>query len=163
MLAPTFFGGNIVPTGMPVKTAPLPSGPDMKEAVNAAPFCSWDFVAGNTDFTTEQVLQVSFDLMRNDPADKNTYLPDTDEQRLANFMTDYLDTGNSFATEEETTFYYNFINDKKTNTFLNIIPPSFTQLLKPKIYDPITKGEDPRSYLESVRPVIDQMLKDMAS
>ena len=162
LLAPTYFGGNIVPTGMPVKTAPLPEGPDADGNYNAASFCEWNFVSGNSTFTTEEILQVAMDMMRNDPNDPSTYRDNSREGKLDTFITDYVDTGNSFSTVEEAEFFFDYINADSTKTFLNYVPRDIQSLLKEKLYDPISKGEDPRSYLESVRPVIDEALKSLA-
>ena len=162
LLAPTYFGGNIVPTGMPVKTAPLPKGPDADGYYNAASFCEWNFVAGNSSFKTEEVLQVAMEMMRNDPNDSETYRDDSREGKLETFIVDNVDTGNCFATVEEAEMLFDFIHKDTTKTFLNYVPRDIQSLLKEKIYDPISKGEDPRSYLESVRPVIDEALKSLA-
>ena len=161
LLAPTYYGGNFVPSGMPVKTAPLPKGPDAESSVNAAPFCEWYFAAGNSSFTTEELLQVFMEMNRNDPADPATYQDKSEEGRLEKYISEQVDTGNNFATVEEAEFLFKFINDKNTQTFLNMVPASFQGLLKDKIYLPISKGEDPRSHLESIRQVIDTALKDM--
>ena len=98
---------------------------------------------------------------RNDPNDPATYQDKTEEGRLEKYISEQVDTGNNFATVEEAEFLFKFINDKNTQTFLNMVPASFQGLLKDKIYLPISKGEDPRSHLESIRQVIDTALKDM--
>ena len=162
LLAPIYYGGNIIPTGMPVKTAPLPKGPDADGDYNVAAFCEWNFVAGNSTFTTEEILQVAMEMMRNDPNDPETYRDTSSEGKLQTFITDTLDTGNSFATVEEAEFFYDFIHKKTTKTFLNYVPRDIQSLLKDKLYTPISKGEDPRSNLESIRPVVDEALKTMA-
>lgn len=161
ILAPTFYGQHFAKAGLPYKSAPLPVGDDVKSSVVMPPFAAWNLLSAVSDFTPEEVITVWMDAGRNDPNDPDTYIPDTEQDKLDQFIVTYVDANNDFRTEAEGEFWYKFATDPNTNAMLDFSFNEITNLLVEKVFNPLTTGEDPRSYLESIKPVVDDVFTGM--
>lgn len=161
VLAPPYYGEHFIKAGLPIKTAPLPVGPDMQGPVNMLSFSGWNMLSSISDFTPEEAISVFLDAGRNDPNDPDIYIPDTKEDQLEAWTIRTVDQSNNWATEEEAKFWFDFTRDAKTINMLDNSPTGTQTLLKQKVVDPIEKGEEPRSCLEAIRPIIEEDLKNM--
>jgi len=66
-----------------------------------------------------------------------------------------------FCYEEESEFYWDYIHNEDVRSTLCINPADLIAVLNEKVFGPICQGEDPRTVLERVKPVVDEALKDM--
>lgn len=94
----------------------------------------------------------------NDPAYPDTYI--SDEAKKENFVVRSYDTC-VFSTEEEAQFFYDYIVSNDVKTIMNITTDGIKAVIAEKVFTALQKGEDPRTVMERVQPVIDEALKDM--
>ncbi len=158
IVGPQYYGGNFTTTGMPIMTVPLPKGPDADGFVNGLQMAEWWVLPSISKFKPEEVLQVAFDAIRNDPEYEDTYI--SPEGRREDFVIQTYDE-NSLNTEEEAAFFYDFITSDDTKTLLGITNNDIKRTMKENIWLPLSNGEDPRTLLERVKPVIDTTLVNM--
>ena len=160
IISPSYYGGNIVPSGMPFEIVPLPKGPSATKYVDYHDICDCNVVSSQSEYDTEDLLQVAFDLQRNDPTIGDTYIElSTREGRLDRFLTKNLDNNTCYFDDVQATRVFDFINDKETEHMLGYNVTDVAEIIKTKIYTPLTKGEDPRSLLTSNKSVIENALK----
>ena len=158
IVGPQYYGGNFITIGMPIMTVPLPKGPDIDHYVNGLQMAEWWVLPSISNFTPEQVLQVSFDAIRNDPEVEDTYI--SPEDRRQDFIIQTYDE-NSLNTEEEAGFFYDYITSDEVETILGITNNDIKSLMKQNVWVSLAEGEDPRTLLERVKPVIDTALINM--
>ena len=158
IVCPSYYPTNFIQKGMPVASVPLPKGPDTTRYANGQELQEWWMVSAISDFETKDLVQVALDMNDNDPAFEDTYF--SEEGMKQNFVTRAYD-GCVFSTEEEAEFYYDFIRDENVDKMLNISTSSLKSVMAEKVFTSIMKGEEPRTLLERVRPVIDESLKAM--
>ena len=158
IICPSYYPTNFIQKGMPVASVPLPKGPDATRYANGQELQEWWMVSAISDFETKDLVQVALDMNDNDPAFEDTYF--SEEGMKQNFVTRAYD-GCVFGTEEEAEFYYDFIRDENVDKMLNISTSSLKSVMAEKVFTSIMKGEEPRTLLERVRPVIDEALKAM--
>lgn len=158
IVGPQYYGGNFTVAGMPIVTVPLPKGPDVDYNVNGLQMAEWWVLPSISNFKTEEVLQVAFDAVRNDPEYEDTYI--SDEDRRQDFVIQTYDE-NALNTEEEAEFFYDYITSDDVKTLLGITNNDIKKLMKDNVWVPLSEGEDPRSLLERVKPLIDAALVDM--
>ena len=158
LICPSYYPGDYIQKGMPVASVPLPKGPDTTRYANGQDLQEWWMVSAISDFTTEQLVQVALDMNDNDPAYEDTYF--SEEGLKQNFITRSYD-GCVFATEEEAEFYYDFIRSDDVDKMLNITTDSIKSTMAEKVFSAVVQGEEPRTVLERVKPVVEQALKDM--
>lgn len=145
-----------VQNGMPVVSVPLPIGPDAKGQTIGTEFQEWWTISSISDFTPEQLLQVALDMNENDPAYPDTY--QTPEIVREKYI-DRLYEGNVFVTEEEGEIFYDLLQDSKVTKIVDLASYDMRWTLHSKIQLPLYTGEDPRTVLERMRPVIDAQLQ----
>lgn len=158
VICPAYYAGRFVAGGMPVGAVPMPKGPDAKGYVNGLEMQEWWMVSSVSDFKTEDLIQVALDMNDNDPAYEDTYF--SAEGKKDNFLTRVYE-GNMFATEEESEFFFDYITSPDVETILNIANTDIGTTLATNIFYPICDGQDPRSVLEKVKPVITTALENM--
>lgn len=158
LICPSYYPGEYIQKGMPVASVPMPKGPDTDKYANGQDLQEWWMVSAISDFTTEQLVQVALDMNDNDSAYEDTYFSEADKKQ--NFITRSYD-GCVFATEEEAEFYYNFICDDKVDKMLNITTDDIKGTMAEKVFSAIANGEEPRTVLERVKPVVEQALKNL--
>lgn len=117
-----------------------------------------DGASAISDFSTEELLLVALDMNENDPAYPDTYI--SDEAKKENFVVRSYDTC-VFSTEEEAQFFYDYIVSNDVKTIMNITTDGIKAVIAEKVFTALQKGEDPRTVMERVQPVIDEALKDM--
>ena len=158
LICPSYYPGEYIQKGMPVASVPMPKGPDTDKYANGQDLQEWWMVSAISDFTTEQLVQVALDMNDNDSAYEDTYFSEADKKQ--NFITRSYD-GCVFATEEEAEFYYNFNCDDKVDKMLNITTDDIKGTMAEKVFSAIANGEEPRTVLERVKPVVEQALKNL--
>ena len=158
LICPSYYPGEYIQKGMPVASVPMPKGPDTDKYANGQDLQEWWMVSAISDFTTEQLVQIALDMNDNDSAYEDTYFSEADKKQ--NFITRSYD-GCVFATEEEAEFYYNFICDDKVDKMLNITTDDIKGTMAEKVFSAIANGEEPRTVLERVKPVVEQALKNL--
>jgi ABC-type glycerol-3-phosphate transport system substrate-binding protein len=158
IVGPQYYGGNFITIGMPIMTVPLPKGPDVDCYVNGLQMAEWWVLPSISKFKTEEVLQVAFDAIRNDPEYEDTYI--SPEGRREDFILQTYDE-NVLNTEEEAAFFYDFITSDDVKTLLGITNNDIKKLMKENVWVSLAEGENPRTLLERVKPVIDTALINM--
>ena len=158
LIGPQYYTPSFVLSGMPIGTVPLPKGPDAGGYVNALELQEWWMLPKISDFTPEQVLQVCFDSVQNDPKFEDTYVSVEGEK---NYYVIQTYDENVFNTEEESEFFYDFMKSDKVKTFLNISTSDSLSMIAKDIYEPLSNGETPRALLERIKPVLDTALEKM--
>lgn len=146
-----------VQNGMPVVSVPLPIGPDAngKQYIGTE-FQEWWVVSSISDFTPEELLQVALDMNENDPAYPDTYqTPEIVKEKYMSRMYE----GNVFVTEEEGEIFYDLLQDPNVGKIADLASYDMRWTLHSKIQLPLYTGEDPRTVLERMRPVIDTELE----
>lgn len=156
LVSTSYYPGSFVSSGMPVHAVPMPKGPDAKGYVNGQEMQEWWMVSAISEFTPEQLIQVALDMNDNDPAFEDTYF--SEKGKKENFVMRMYD-GNVVATEEEAELFYDFITGSNVDTMLNISTDSLKNTMAENIFRPISAGEEPRTVLERVKPVINDALK----
>ena len=66
-----------------------------------------------------------------------------------------------FNTEEEARFFYSYIISDKVDTVLNITTDDIKKVLVDNVFAALVKGEEPRTVMERVNPVIGEALKNL--
>lgn len=158
LIGPQYYGGQFVSVGMPIMTVPLPKGPDVDYYVNGLEMAEWWMLPSISNFEPEEVLQVAFDAIRNDPEYEDTYI--SDEGFRDDFIVQTYDEL-VFTTEEEAGFFFDFITDGDVKTILGITDGAVQGVLRSSIYHNIKMGENPRTLLDREKPVIEAALNDM--
>lgn len=160
LIGPQYYGSHLVQTGILFEMVPMPMGPDTQSYTNLREDCYCYSIASNSKFKTEDLLQLAFDLERNDPAIEGTYRDTSEEGKFDWFVEQYVDRANHYYDEEQAEFVYDFINDEETVSYVDWNTSSLKKIIKEKIYLPISKGEDVRSHLTSIETVINNALKE---
>ena len=158
IVAPQYYAATFVGGGMPINTVPLPKGPDANGYTIALEMQEWWMMPSISDFTPQEVLQVAFDMNENDPQFADTYHSPQDEKM--NFVNTLYDS-NVFVTEDEAGFFYDFINDGKNEKRLNIKNDNVTACLVNDVWKALARGEEPRTVMDRVGPVINTALQNM--
>ena len=141
---------------MPVVSVPLPVGPDAGGQTIGTEFQEWWVVSSISDFTPEELLQVALDMNENDPAYPDTYqTPEIVKEKYI----DRLYEGNVFVTEEEGEIFYDLLQDSSVEKIVDLASYDMRWTLHSQIQLPLYTGEDPRTVLERMRPVIDAELE----
>lgn len=154
LIGPQYYGSHLVQTGIPYEMVPLPLGKDVKTYTNLCQYCYCYSVSTHSQYKTEDLLQLAFDLERNDPEIEGTYREDDYEGRLDTFIEEYLDQANHYYDEAQAEFVFDFVNKKETVNLVDWATTDILKIIAEKVYKPIYKGEDVRSHLTSVEPVI---------
>ena len=160
LIGPQYYGSHLVQTGVPFEMVPLPLGPDATAYTNIREDCYCYSIGAHSKFKTEDLVQLAFELERNDPAIGDTYRDTSYEGQLDWFVEQYVDRANHYYDEVQAEFVFDFINDEETISYIDWNTAALKDIIKKEIYLPISKGEDVRSRLDSVKPVIDAALKD---
>ena len=146
-----------VQNGMPVVSVPLPIGPDAngKQYIGTE-FQEWWVVSSISDFTPEELLQVALDMNENDPAYPDTYqTPEIVKEKYMSRMYE----GNVFVTEEEAEMFYDLLQDPNVGKIACLSSYDMRWTMFMDIQTKLYTGEDPRTVLERMRPVIDTELE----
>ena len=154
LVGPQYYGSHLVQTGIPYEMVPLPLGKDVKSYTNLCQYCYCYSISAHSEFKTEDLLQLAFELERNDPEIEGTYREDDYEGKLGAFVEEYLDQANHYYDETQAQFVYDFINKEETVNLIDWVTTDISSIIAEKVYKPIYKGEDVRSHLTSVEPVI---------
>ena len=154
LIGAQYYGSHLVQTGIPYEMVPLPLGDDVDSYTNLCQYCYCYSVSAHSQYDTKDLLQLAFELERNDPAIENTYREDNYEGRLNTFIEEYLDQGNQYFDEAQAEFVFEFINKKETVNMIDWVTTDILSIIAEKVYRPIYKGEDVRSHLTSIEPVI---------
>ena len=156
-ITPNWPAAWAVQNGMPVVSVPLPIGPDAngKQYIGTE-FQEWWVVSSISDFTPEELLQVALDMNENDPAYPDTYqTPEIVKEKYVSRLYE----GNVFVTEEEGEIFYDLLQDQNVGKIADLASYDMRWTLHSKIQLPLYTGEDPRTVLERMRPVIDTELE----
>lgn len=158
LICPAYYAGEFVIKGMDVSAVPMPKGPDAKGYTNGLDLQEWWCVNAATDFDIKELLQVALDMNDNDPQYEDTYLSYDDKvEMFKNRMYD----GALFTTEEEADFFRDYVLSEDVETILNISCNDIRDTIVKNVFGPIIQGQDPRSVLETVEPVINTALENM--
>jgi len=161
LVGPQYYGSHIVQTGLPYGMVPLPIGPDTDTYTNICQYCYCYSLSTNSTYKTEDLLQLAFELERNDPAiGENVYRSNDYEGNLQAFIDEYVDQGNHYIDDTQAQFVFDFINEKETVNKIEWLTDDLKKVITEKIYSPISKGEDVRSHLTSIEPVINTALDE---
>ncbi len=167
LISASYYPGSAIQKGMDVHSVPLPRGPKATSDVNGLSLQEWWCVGTISDFSVKDALQVALHMNDNNPANADYEDPDnyatvylTPEEVRGEFIERTYD-GCVFYNEYESEFYWDFIHDEDVHHTLVINPADIIATLSAKVFGPICQGEDPRTVLERVKPVIDEALKDM--
>lgn len=160
IVGPQYYGSHFVSTGIPYEMVPLPIGPDTDTYTNICQYCYCYGLSAHSEYDTEDLLQIAFELERNDPAIEGTYRENDYEGKLETFIEMYVDQSNHYYDDAQAQFVYDFINEKKTVNKIEWLTDDIKKVITEKVYLPISKGEDVRSHLTSVEPVITAALKE---
>lgn len=158
LICPQYYPNTFVSEGMSIGSVPMPKGSDASGPVNGLELQEWWMASAISDFSTEELLLVALDMNENDPAYPDTYI--SDEAKKENFVVRSYDTC-VFSTEEEAQFFYDYIVSNDVKTIMNITTDGIKAVIAEKVFTALQKGEDPRTVMERVQPVIDEALKDM--
>ena len=156
-MAPNWPAVWAVQNGMPVVSVPLPIGPDAngKQYIGTE-FQEWWVVSSISDFTPEELLQVALDMNENDPAYPDTY--QTPEIVKEKYMSRMYES-NVFVTEEEAEMFYDLLQDPNVGKIACLSSYDMRWTMFMDIQTKLYTGEDPRTVLERMRPVIDTELE----
>ncbi len=154
LIGPQYYGSHLVQTGIPYEMVPLPMGDDTDHYTNVCQYCYCYSVSANSEYTTEQLLQLAFELERNDPAIEGTYREMDYEGKLQAFIDQYVDQANHYIDDDQAKFVYDFVNDPETVNKVEWLTNDIKEVIVKNIYLPISKGEDVRSQLASIESVI---------
>lgn len=160
LIGPQYYGSHLVQTGIPFEMVPMPIGPDTDSYTNMREDCYCYSIGAHSKFKTEDLIQLAFELERNDPAIEGTYRDMSDEGKLDWFIEQYVDRANHYYDETQAEFVFDFINDKDTVEYIDWNTAALKDIIKKEIYAPISKGEDVRSHLTAIKTVIDNALKE---
>jgi len=160
LIGPQYYGSHLVSTGIPYEMVPLPIGPDTDKYTNICQYCYCYSLSANSTYKTEDLLQLAFELERNDPALEDVYRSDDYEGKLQAFIDEYVDQANHYIDDTQAQFVFDFVNDKETVNKIEWLTDDLKKVITEKIYSPISKGEDVRSHLTSVEPVIKTALDE---
>ncbi len=158
LVCPAYYAGEYVIKGMDVASVPMPKGPDAKKEVNGLDLQEWWLVNAASEYDTKELLQIALDMNDNDKAYEDTYLSKDDKiDQFVNRMYD----GAMFATEEEAIFFKDYALSNDVETILNISCNDIKETIVSNVFYPIIEGQDPRSVLEKVKPVVNTALNNM--
>lgn len=160
IIGPQYYGSHFVQTGIPYQIVPLPIGPDTDSYTNVCQYCYCYSIPAHSKYNTEELLQLAMELERNDPAIEGTYRNYDYEGRLQEYISLYVDQSNHYYDDDQAKFVYDFINKDTTVTMIDWVTDDLKKVITEKIYLPISKGEDVRSHLTSVEPVIKAALEN---
>jgi|GEM_PF-2185301 len=168
LISASYYPGGAIQKGMDVHSVPLPMGPSANgQEVNALSLQEWWCVGTISDFSVKDALQVALHMNDNNPVNKDykdeangavVYL--SEEEIRGEFLQRTYDDC-VFCYEEESEFYWDYIHNEDVRSTLCINPADLIAVLNEKVFGPICQGEDPRTVLERVKPVVDEALKDM--
>lgn len=154
LIGAQYYGSHISTSGMAYDMVPLPLGNDTETYTNLCEYCYCYSVSTNSAYDTKDLLQVAFELERNDPDIGDTYRNTDYEGKLQSFIDQYVDQDSNYADDEQAKYVYDFINSDKTVNMIEWATADIKKVIAEQIYTPIYKGEDVRSVLTSVEPVI---------
>lgn len=160
IVGPQYYGNHFVKTGIPYEMVPLPMGPDTDSYTNVAQYCYCYSIMSTSTFKTEDLLQLAFELERNDPEIGDTYREDDYEGKLNAFIDQYVDQESHYFDDVQAEFVYEFINKDETVNAVDWITDDIKKVITEKVYRPVFKGEDVRSHLTSVKSVIENAIKE---
>ena len=160
IVGPQYYGSHFVQTGIPYEMVPLPIGPDTDTYTNICQYCYCYSISAHSEYKTEELLQIAMELERNDPAIEGTYRKDDYEGKLQAFIDQYVDQVSHYYDDDQAKFVYDFINEDKTVTKVEWLTDDLKKVTTAQIYLPRSKGEDVRSHLTSVEPVIKAALEE---
>lgn len=158
LICPSYYPGTFVSSGMAVRSVPMPKGPDVDGYINGLEMQEWWLVSAISELKPEELIQVALDMNDNDPAYEDTYF--SAEGKKDNFVIRAYD-GNVFTTEEEAEFFYDYVTDDKIEWIMDISTADIKAVITENVCHPISGGEEPRTVLERVKPVVDEGLKKM--
>lgn len=159
IIGPQYYGSHFVQTGIPYEMVPLPIGPDTDKYTNVCQYCYCYSIAAHSEYDTKDLLQLAMELERNDPAIEGAYRDKSYEGNLEQFISQYVDQEGHYIDDDQAKFVYDFINKETTVTKIEWLTDDIKKVITEKIYLPISKGEDVRSHLTSVEPVIKTALE----
>lgn len=167
LISASYYPQSAIQKGIEVKSVPLPRGPKATSDVNGLSLQEWWCVGTISDFSVQDALQVALHMNDNNPANEgyideangaSVYL--TQEEIKQEFVDRTYDSC-VFWTTEESEFFWDYIHSEDVRPTLCINPADLIGVLNESVFAPICQGEDPRTVLERVKPVIDEALKDM--
>ena len=133
---------------------------DTDSYTNVAQYCYCYSIMSTSTFKTEDLLQLAFELERNDPEIEDTYRETDYEGKLTAFIDQYVDQENHYFDDVQAEFVYEFINKKETVNAVDWVTDDIKKVITEKVYAPIFGGEDVRSHLTSVKSVIENAIKE---
>ena len=160
IVGPQYYGNHFVKTGIPYEMVPLPMGPDTDSYTNVAQYCYCYSIMSTSTFKTEDLLQLAFELERNDPEIGDTYREADYEGKLNAFIDQYVDQESHYFDDVQAEFVYEFINKDETVNAVDWITDDIKKVITKKVYLPVFNGEDVRSHLTSVKSVIENAIKE---
>ena len=168
LISASYYPSGSIQKGMDVHSVPLPIGPSAGgKETNGLSLQEWWCVGTISDFSVKDALQVALHMNDNNPEnagymDESNYATVylTEDEIRSEFIERTYD-GCVFYNEYESEFYWDYIHSEDVRHTLCINPADITATLAEKVFAPICAGEDPRTVLERVKPVIDEALKDM--
>lgn len=168
MICPSYYPSKFVAKGMDVHSVPLPVGPDANgQEVNCLSLQEWWCVGTLSDFSVKDALQVALHMNDNNP-DNAGYIDEetgvaiylTEEDIRTEFLERTYD-GCVFTNEYECEFYWDYMHDEDVRQTLHFATADLTAVFQSKLVMPIFEGEEPRTLLERIDPIINEALKDM--
>lgn len=157
-ISPNWTTAYAIKAGIPVQCVPLPVGPDADGQKIGTEFQEWWVVNSLTDFDVKDLLQVALDMNENDPAYEDTYqTPKIVKEKYITRMYE----GNAFLTEEEGEMFFDLMADASVEKIVDLVPTDMRYTLHSKIQLPLYTGENSRTVLERMKPVIDAALEDL--
>lgn len=160
LIGPQYYGSHLVQTGIPYEMVPLPIGPDTKTHTNLCQYCYCYSISTHSEYSTEDLLQIAFELERNDPAIGDTYRKQDYEGKLQAFIEQYVDQANHYFDDTQAEFVYDFINKDTTVSMVDWVTDDLKTVISTKVYYPISTGEDVRSRLTAIESEINAALDE---
>lgn len=155
VISPQYYGSHFTSSGIPFDVVPLPMGDDTDSYTNVCQYRYCYSISANSEYETEDLLQLAFELERNDPAlGETVYHAQDEEGLLADFIEQYMDQETDYFDDDQATFTFKFINDEKTVNTVEWLTNDIKNVIITNVYNPISKGEAVRSQLDSVKSVI---------
>lgn len=155
IVSPIYYGSHFVSSGVPFNVVPLPLGDDADTYTNVVQYRYCYSLAAESEYKTEDLLQLAFELERNDPELGDKVYQGTDyDSRLNAFLEQYMDQETDYYDDDQAQFAFDFINDEKTVSTCEWLTTDLSSVIIKQVYGPIYKGEAVRSQLASVEAVI---------
>jgi len=160
VLAPAYYGYHFTRAKLPFRTAPLPLGPDIDKPVKLMQYTNWWSITQNSDFSTEDAIMIFLYSNFNDPNDPDIYISEEYEDELNQSILANVDTHGLFRNDQEGKFWFDYLRDRDIRGILDYNPQSAESdlFLVENVFLPLVRGEDPRSHLESIKPLIQEQI-----